>query len=318
MAHTLGPERGWVVTANNEVVDSEWYPYTFGNDYANGYRAARIEELIETEQPLDMDKMIKIQNDVYSQEGAKFAPLIVKAVEKKGAGDARLKEAADYLRKWDYQTSTDSVATTIYYATMQKLYALVPERYFEPKFCKTFLNTYVMSFVVQRWLYDGDDSFFHSKLGPGKLDGVDDSMVESLKEALAGLEKNSGKDMSKWQWGKLHTMTWSHPLGMGPFKAMNYGPFPEQGADQTVRNSSFTGQGKHPFAAVHGPVLRHIIDMGKVDEALMVIDGSESGRWLDPHYTDMHQLWFNSKYDQAVMDKGMVRKNAKSQLNLVP
>jgi Rieske Fe-S protein len=61
-----------------------------------------------------------------------------------------------------------------------------------------------------------------------------------------------------------------------------------------------------------------LIHNSRYDPDESVIDGSEFGRWLDPHYTDMHQLWFNSKYDKSVMDEDMVKKNAKSQLILEP
>ena len=105
---------------------------------------------------------------------------------------------------------------------------------------------------------------------------------------------------------------------MGPLSAMNFGPLPHMGADQTVRNASFSHKPKTPFSTSEGPVLRHIMDMGKPDQALMVIDGSESGKYLDPHYTDMTKMWHESKYQTAVMDEAKVKKNAKSVLVLSP
>jgi penicillin amidase len=112
--------------------------------------------------------------------------------------------------------------------------------------------------------------------------------------------------------------TLAHPLGIGPFKDFNVGPFPHPGADQTVRNASFYHNAKDPFRTAEGPVLRHIMDLGKPDSALMAIDGSESGKWLDPHYKDMHAVWFNGKYLTATMDDAQVKKEAKSKLVLEP
>jgi len=314
----IDPERGYIATANNEVVDMEWYPYTFASNYSNGWRAARIEELLRKEQPLDVEKMRKIQNDIYSKEGESFAPMIVKAAEKKGASDPRVKQAIEYLKSWDYQTGTDSVASSIYYTTMKHLYENVLRGYFEPEFYQAYLSSPAASNMVQKWLYHREETFFQDKYGKSRAKGIDDALAYALEQAVETLTRQLGRDMSNWQWGKLHFISWSHPFGIGPMKKMNIGPFPEIGADQTVRNASFSGQGKTPFADTDGPVLRHIMNMGKPDEALMVIDGSESGRYLDPHYSDLHKLWLESRYHTAVMDEAAVKKNAKSVLTLEP
>jgi len=318
LPYMIDPERGYIATANNEVVDMEWYPYTFASNYSNGWRAARIEELLKKEQPLDMEKMRRIQNDIYSKEGETFAPMVVKAAEKKGVSDPRLKQAVDYLKNWDYETGTESIAAAIYYTTMNQLYKNVLQGFFEREFYQAYFSSPNMYYIVQKWLYNRDDSFFKAKYGESKAQGIDDALVYALNQAVETLAKKLGPDMSKWQWGKLHSISWSHPFGLGPMKKMNVGPFPQIGADQTIRNASFSGQGKTPFADTDGPVLRHIMNMGKPDEALMVIDGSESGKYLDPHYSDMHHLWLESEYQTAVMEEAAVKKNAKSVLLLEP
>ena len=46
LPYAKDPKRGYMVTANNEVVDAEWYPYVFETNYGDGWRAARIEQLV--------------------------------------------------------------------------------------------------------------------------------------------------------------------------------------------------------------------------------------------------------------------------------
>ena len=312
------PARGWIATANNRVVDMQWYPYTFGSNYSFGWRAMRIEELLEKLKPLDVEKMARIQNDVYSKEGEMFAPLIVNAVAKKGGGDARLQAAVQYLKDWDYETNTDSVAASIYYATAAAFYENVLKDEFPPDFYQAFLANRLFMVILQTWIANRGSEFFDDKTTREKVEDMDDMWVSSLEDSCEWLGKKLGKDMAAWQWGKIHTITFAHPLGLGPLKALNHGPFPHIGADQTVRNASFSHNPKNPFTTSEGPVLRHIINMGKPDEALMVIDGSESGNYLDPHYADMHKLWLNSQYNEAVMDEAAVKENAKSALILEP
>ena len=143
-------------------------------------------------------------------------------------------------------------------------------------------------------------------------------LVKSLSDAIDWLEQKLGKDMSKWEWGRVHTIKWAHPLGLGPFKDLSVGPYPHSGSEAVVRNAPFVGKGKNPFICRGGPVLRHIIDFSNPDAAQMVIDGSESGRWLDPHYQDMHRLWYEGKYITAIKDEKLVRTQAKSKLALLP
>jgi len=312
------PERGYIATANNRVVDMQWYPYTFGSNYGYGWRAARIEELLQKNQPLDIEKMIKIQNDIYSKEGEMFAPMIVKAVEKKGVNDSAVKQALSYLKNWDFETKTDSIGATIYYTTMWFFYENVLKDEFPEDFYKVFLGNRLFTVILQSWIAEGKSEFFDDKTTKEKVEDLDDIFVKSLSDALLWLEKKYGKDITQWQWGKLHTITFAHPLGLGPFKAFNIGPLPHPGADQTVRNASFYHNAENPFTTAEGPVLRHIMDMGKPDQALMVIDGSESGNYLDTHYKDLHPLWYEGKYITAVMDEDKVKKSAKSKLILEP
>jgi len=318
LPYMIDPERGYIATANNEVVDIEWYPYTFGSNYTPGWRASRIEELIKKMAPLDVEKMKKIQNDIYSKEAEALAPLIVRAVEKKASDQPGLKEAVRYLKNWDYLTDTESIATTIYYATMLHLYDNVLADELDPEFYQAWLAHRRINIAVQYWLLTGNQEFFDDKRTKDKVEDIDDMLVKSLSQAISWLEKNLGKDMSQWQWGKLHTIKWSHPLGMGPFKDLSVGPYPHLGSESVVRNAPFTGSGKNPFKSRGGPVLRHIIDLSKPDQAQIVIDGSQSGNWLDPHYQDMHQLWLNSEYITATMNPAQVKKQAKSRLVLVP
>lgn len=316
--YAINPKRGWMVTANNEVVDMEWYPYTFASNYSSGWRALRIEELIQKNQPFDMEKMIQIQNDIYSKEGEEFAPLIISAFEKKGKEEAGLKSAVEYLKNWDFMTDTESIGATIYYTTMLKLFDNVLKDEFDKEFYNSYIANRRLSIALNLWLKQGESEFFDDKRTKDKVEDMDDMLVKSLEDALQWLTKKLGKEMSQWQWGKLHTIKWSHPLGFGPMKELSYGPLPHPGAGEIVRNAGYSGTGENPFRTGGGPVLRHIIDMGKTDSALMVIDGSQSGNYLDPHYKDMHKLWYESKYITAVKDEKKVKQSAKSVLILEP
>jgi penicillin amidase len=167
------------------------------------------------------------------------------------------------------------------------------------------------------WILKGQCEYCDDKRTPDKVEGIDDVLVASLKDAVNRLTKNSGEDMYGWQWGKLHTIKWYHPMGFMALKDMSIGPYPHPGGHNTIRNGTSFGMGgkKMTFG---GPVMRHIMDMGDPDNALLVIDGSQSGQWLSPHYRDQHALWYNSEYITARMNPELVKAEAESLLTLTP
>jgi acyl-homoserine lactone acylase PvdQ len=107
-------------------------------------------------------------------------------------------------------------------------------------------------------------------------------------------------------------------LGLFQGDKMSVGPFPHLGADHTVRNAKVAGFGSVPYKTMVGPCQRHIMDMSRPDEALMVIDGSESGQWLSPHYDDMHKLFLESGYVTADKDPQRVKKSARYHMVMGP
>ncbi len=315
--HAIDPERGWMATANNEVVDAEWYPYVFSTGYASGWRAWRIEELIEALKPITVDDMKRIQNDVYVKQAEVFVPLILDAVEQTGVTDKRVLKAAKLLSEWDYEATIDSPGPAIFYDTLKHL----PDRVLKDDFKAKDYDELVkghMSHVVQMWIVDGESEFFDDKGTKNKVEDVNDVLVGSLEDSVKWLTNVLGKDMEKWQWGQLHTIKWYHPMGFGPLKEMSIGPFPHPGGDNTVRNASAMGFGKRRHMAMGGPVMRHVMDMGDPDNAQLVIDGSQSGQWLSPHYRDMHTLWYNSRYKPSEKRPEKVAEQAESLLRLVP
>lgn len=314
----VDPERGWMATANNQVVEPEWYPHIFGTNYDPGWRAWRIEELIERLKPLTVEKMKLIQNDVYLKEAEVFVPLILAAAERKKASAPLMRKALAILREWDFQATIDSPGPSIYFETMRHLKGRVLGDEFKRKDYETMIAGNVGTEVVQMWALNGESEFFDDRRTAGRVEDRDDMLVYALADGLKWLKKNFGDDPFGWQWGKLHTLKWYHPMGFGPLADLSIGPFPHPGANTTVRNASAFGFGDRVYMCLGGPVMRHIMDMNDPDRAQIVIDGSESGQWRSPHYRDMHTLWYNSQYLTAEMRPDKVAEAAPELLTLTP
>src|SRR5262249_31362041 len=64
----VDPNEGFIVTANNRVTDDS-YPHHITSDWLDGYRAARIEQLIRETDQHDLDSFRRMQGDLHSIPG---------------------------------------------------------------------------------------------------------------------------------------------------------------------------------------------------------------------------------------------------------
>ncbi len=316
LPHAINPERGYMATANNEVVDAEWYPYVFSTDYGSGWRAWRIGELIEELAPLSENDMKRIQNDIYVKKAEWMVPIILRAVERVHTDDSRVVEAADIFKQWDYEADLDTKAPVIFYQFNKELAENILKDELPCRDYRAYLSD-GQDRNIERWLNSGYSPFFDDK-DTDEREDMDDMIIRSLKDTMDWAVTKLGPDRDSWKWGDVHYIKWYHPLGFASLKDLSVGPYPHPGGSGTVRNASPAGFGSDPYKCLGGPVLRHIMDMGSPDEALMVIDGSQSGQWLSPHYRDMHKLWLESNYIQTVMDPEMVVERSRNMLLLEP
>lgn len=318
LPHAIDPARGYMATANNMVVDPRYYPYVFGTSHDEGWRAWRIEELIRELKPLSMEDMKRIQNDVQVRRAVWAIPIIHGAIERQNPADPLVLKAAQELEQWDRESDVHSTEAVLFFTFTLKMRKNVLMDEVPADVYEDFLDSNLFEFVIISAMEKGESPLFDDKRTPDKIETMDDIIIKSLREAMEEVEKRYGPDPADREWGKLHQLEFENPIGMGPLSRLNVGPFPHPGARETVRNASFSGRGDTPWKVRSGPVLRHIIDMGDPDNAQMAIDGSVSGQWLSPHFSDLVELWLDSDYFTAVMDPEKVKKQAQYHLSLEP
>lgn len=317
LPHLIDPERGWVATANNRVVDPQYYPYVFSTHHGEPWRGMRIEQLIDELKPLSVEDMKRIQNDVKVERAAWLLPQAFAAVEGREIKDPGARQALAELKAWDFESDIDSTATVVFFEFLDALY----ENTFADEVDKaTFKGMHIEGYSYIQLdvaLANGDPTFFDDRRTK-PVENLGDMVEGALADAMAKVAKKWGSKPEERRWGDIHMMKWYHLLGIGPAADMSVGPFPHAGAPNTVRNAAVANFGKWPYKTMTGACLRHIMDMGRPDEALMIIDGSQSGQWLSPHYRDLHEVWLRGEYITADMDEGRVKQSAKYHQTLRP
>ncbi|MEL6165606.1 MAG: penicillin acylase family protein, partial [Cyanobacteria bacterium J06628_3] len=110
LPHSFNPQQGYIITANNAVVD-ESYPYVITKDWVHGYRAERINEIISnTKSPLKLSDIELIQADNLDLNARDLIP-ILKSIS---FDDSRVENARQLLLNWDFKLKVESPESAIF------------------------------------------------------------------------------------------------------------------------------------------------------------------------------------------------------------
>lgn len=317
MPQAFNPERGYMISANNQCVPPDDYPYPFSYNYMSSDRALRIEELITEKKKLTVDDMRNIQMDNFLVRGKRFAGYFIDAWENSGEMDKVINEMIKYLKEWDFHAGVDSVATTIFEEAMRWAVKNTLDDELGEEITEFYLNSDV-TIASFNSILDNPESILFDNIKTEVRETREQILVKSLIDAKNWLSKKFGKEVSNWKWGRLHTLTFKHALGVfWPLSEwFNIGPFPHPGSRETVM-AAFYFYSNEPYRTFVGPVLRFIVDMADIKNARIIIDTGQSGKPFTKHYRDMNELWRRGEFIKAIIDEKEI-KESQEKLILVP
>ncbi|WP_235062839.1 penicillin acylase family protein [Paramagnetospirillum caucaseum] len=284
LPQSLNPKSGVMVNANNKVAGDK-YPYLISATWAEGYRAARIRDLLGERRDLTMDDMMAIQADSVSLQAVELKDLLT-GIEFK---DQRSREAAQRIADWDGKADRDRAEPLIFAAWINRLNrAILADELKESFQAFERVRPQVLVDILTRrrhWC-DGIDT--------PEAESCDDLIERSLDQSLAELDAAWGKDMRKWRWGAAHPARFEHPLlgkipllgGMADLQV------PADGDDFTVSRAAYRIEDNATrFPQIHGAGLRAVFDLSDLADSRFVIATGQSGNPLSRHYADMLPAW---------------------------
>lgn len=295
LPEVVDPESGFVVTANNRIVGDE-YPHHITSDWLDGFRARRIEQLIEETELHDLESFEAIQNDNLSLPGLEASARLSR-LHPRGQ---RERSAIERLRSWDGCLGSDSIAGTIYQAFLLRLAREVARCAIGDRdLCERWLDRAGNGFtphVTSPWRW-------HSHLmslweeGDEELIGRpwDELVLEALAGALDDLTDRFGPEPESWRWGRVHEMKFPHPLGdANPlFDRLLNRRLRAGGAQETVSQIAYDPN--DPYNAVWAPSWRMIADPADPDRSRWQAFTGQSGHPASPHYDDLQVDWLEGR-----------------------
>jgi|tagenome__1003787_1003787.scaffolds.fasta_scaffold20989475_5 penicillin amidase len=311
LPEVINPPGGMLVTANNRIAPDD-YPHHITSEYLDGYRAARIEQLIGEKDQLSLDDFERIQLDLYSIPGEQTAHRLARL----HPGSQREVRAIERLKSWDHRLDPDTIAGTIYavftvhFARMVSEAVIGDDDYAERWRSKSMLGFTPM--VSSPWRFQARLIELWDEADPELIGGRswDDLAIEALKSALDELETKYGSDPSGWTWGKVHGLRFPHALAEGTGTASKVldrllsRSVPAGGAQETVCQVGFVPH-DGTYTGSWAPSFRLLADLGNPDKSRWQHMTGQSGHPGSPHYDDLLDDWHHGKtyeFGQAAAD----------------
>ncbi|MCB9479312.1 MAG: penicillin acylase family protein [Deltaproteobacteria bacterium] len=328
MPKLKNPERGWVVTANNDIngtlqsddpTDGDRYWHW---DRAIGYRAQRIEErvneLLDAGTPFTHEDMQSIQLDVQGNYARDVLTGVLDILDSDlVTGFSTDSQAAlAYLNDWDFQfptglsgfaldspASTDAdtreraVAATIFSVFVKNLKGEIYGDEFDDEGESLRWGMSSGDVAVRRIVLDEGDPFWDDT-DTGGTQTPRTIINRAMNDAVADLKNASefpefdGADMDEWYWGRIHELVIEHLFE----PSLNLGTYAREGSPYTPNVARYS-DGDYAFDVGSGPSVRLVneFDSGQI-RTFTNLPGGQVQVSDGEHADDLLQLWLAGDY----------------------
>jgi penicillin amidase len=282
--HIINPASGYIQSANQRPVDST-YPYFIPGNYISA-RGITIDKRLQTMQSITPKQMMSLQNDYYNSVAAMAIPLFLKNIEVKRLNENE-KAYLEEIRKWDFNASAESKATTIYQTWMDSLkqyiwndeFSNIPygkERPDEQTLIEALLKDPALRYVDNKNTSDTET--------------IQQQVTDAFKSASEALNKVSSDSLVWWK----HKSPVIYHLLKNSLM-----PFARSGL-----KTGGWGNTINAMKVTHGPSWRMIVHLTKETEAYGIYPGGQSGNPGSRYYDNFIDNWVAGKYYSLWMMKG--------------
>jgi penicillin amidase len=315
LPYSFNPEKGEVSSANNKTTDDD-YPYFISHDYWAPYRITRIRQMLSQSEILGTEDFKAMVTDQHSCLASLLTPLILKLNDSVAGLTSLERSALHELSVWDYDMNQSLAAPAIF-------------EFFRKCFKRNLLademgdlydrmNYLTGEYYVYRIITESPDEWIDDVNTPA-VETLEDIVLRSFREAVSALVEQYGPELRRWQWGRIHTITITHPIGsvkiLGKLLRLNSRTYGIGGSDHTVcPYFSF----RHGYNVDLGASVRNLFNTADWDESWTVIPGGESGSPRSEFYLSQTDTYLKGGFYKDHFSDHAVRTSARYTLVLKP
>ena len=319
----LNPTGGILGNTNNKYIDRP-FPEHISYDWGDTQRVQRWTRLMQNRAVHTRDSFIEAQLDSVSPTARALLPLIGAELwfqsENAPANTSlgRRQVALELLANWNGEMNEHLPEPLIYAAWVRALQIRLIEDELGPLHEEF---TQVEPLFIEK--------VYRDIVGAGQwCDVVQSTPVETcaeiarlaLDDALAGLEKTYGSEITALRWGEAHQATHDHPV-LGNIPVLKWFVNIRQstsGGDNTLQRGKTIGTGPNPYLNVNAGAYRGVYDFADPDSSVYIISTGQSGHPLSRHYDDLGELWRRGEYVPMSLDETLARAGATGITTLRP
>ncbi|MFB7240545.1 penicillin acylase family protein [Streptomyces sp. NPDC056269] len=357
LPYEYNPKRGYIVTANQAVIDAKDYPDLLTKDWGYGSRSQRINDLIESKTKdggkISPDDMRTMQTDNRSEIATLLNPLLLKI----DISDPYVREAQKLLEGWDYTQEPDSAAAAYFNAVWRNVLKLsfgnkLPKELRAEGDCINVRPADATGPVDEQNKLvrecgqrdpdsaqpDGGDRWYEVVrpllkqeksewwVTPGNrtdqaTETRDQLLARAMKDARWELTAKLGKDVSTWSWGRLHQLTLKNQTlgtaGPGVVQQLLNRGPWNLGGGEAAVDA--TGwNAAGGYEVIWVPSMRMVVNVGDWDKSRWINLTGASGHAFNSHYTDQTDAWAKGDLYDWAYGRAAVDAATKDTLKLKP
>lgn len=290
--HTYNPESGFFATANQNVTPDTYRIWEgIGYTWADPFRGDRINEVLATDNKIDIDKTAALQTDYLSIPARTLVPML-SGLRFKSELSQR---AQEQFKGWDFVLGGSSIPAAIYAMWERRIDSESNAR-FVPQDIKGLVSIQLSKTLS--WLRSPDQRF-----GAAPEQGRNDFLSLTFELAVDDLKTRLGDDISKWQYGqeRYKHAALNHPLNsilpLSLKEKYNIAALPRGGNSHTPNSTGAADR------QTSGASFRLIADLSDWDKALMINSPGQSADPESKYYKNLFELWANNQYFPAFFSK---------------
>ncbi len=304
------PAKGWFASANEMNFPAGYSPRSPVNfEWSDRSRIDRISQVIAGKPRFSVADAMALQMDT----GSGMAQRMIALAAALEGNTPEARQALALIKAWDGNVAAESVPAAIYESWLTQHLGRVMVDRIAPAPARP---------IIDRGSPDALLSLLETRdamLGADPAAAAQSMLIDSLEATLADLRQKLGPDIATWQWGRLHTLTLKPAvaaLADGTLqRSMTIGPVPVGGSSTTPAMTAYRGTS---FAAVHGPSVRLVMDVGDWDKSMFLNMPGQSGDPSDPHYSDLLPAWKDGRYAPLSFSRAAVNQAAERVIALKP